>query len=60
VVVVCPVCGEKLEGEKAVAAHEHEIPLAWEDAGAGFECPICDARFDTEEELVAHEATAHP
>jgi hypothetical protein len=55
--VRCPVCGEELEGERAVRDHEHEVPAAWQGAGAGFECPECGARFDEQEELVAHQAT---
>jgi predicted RNA-binding Zn-ribbon protein involved in translation (DUF1610 family) len=58
--VTCPVCGEELEGREAVDAHEHEVPIAFEDAGAGFQCPTCGRWFDTEEALVAHEATVHP
>jgi predicted RNA-binding Zn-ribbon protein involved in translation (DUF1610 family) len=59
VTVTCPVCGAELEGREAIEAHEHEIPLAWEDAGAGFQCPTCGEWFSSEEELVVHEATVH-
>jgi len=58
VTVTCPVCGKELERDQ-IAEHEHEIPIGWEEAGAGFECPIDHQLFDTEEELVQHEATAH-
>ncbi len=58
-VVTCPVCGEELEGVEAIEAHDHEVPIPWEEAGAGFECPTCGRRFDSEEDLVKHEATGH-
>ena len=57
--VTCPICGEELEGREAIAAHDHEVPVPWEDAGAGFECPACGRAFDAEEHLVAHQATEH-
>jgi transcription initiation factor IIE alpha subunit len=57
--VTCPICGEELEGPEAIAAHDHEVPVSWEDAGAGFECPSCGRSFDSEEHLVAHQATEH-
>ena len=57
--VTCPICGEELTTDADVRAHEHELPRAWENTGAGFDCPECGARFDEEEELVAHQATAH-
>jgi C4-type Zn-finger protein len=53
----CPVCGEVLETEEEMDAHDHEIPLELRNAGAGFSCPICGAEFDTAEHLVEHEAT---
>ncbi len=55
----CPICGEELEGREAIAAHDHEMPIPWEDSGAGFECPTCREWFDTEENLVKHQAAAH-
>jgi uncharacterized C2H2 Zn-finger protein len=58
--VRCPVCGESFETDLELEQHEHELPEAWEGAGAGFECPTCGAMFSEEEELVAHQATAHP
>jgi hypothetical protein len=58
-VVTCPVCGEQLEGRDAIEQHEHEIPVSWEDSGAGFQCPTCGRWFDEEDRLVEHEATAH-
>jgi uncharacterized C2H2 Zn-finger protein len=57
--VRCPVCGESFETVRDLELHEHEVPEAWEGAGAGFECPTCGAAFSEEEELVAHQATAH-
>jgi predicted RNA-binding Zn-ribbon protein involved in translation (DUF1610 family) len=57
--VTCPICGEELEGQEAIAAHDHEVPVPWQDAGAGFECPSCGRAFDSEEHLVAHQATEH-
>jgi predicted RNA-binding Zn-ribbon protein involved in translation (DUF1610 family) len=55
--VKCPVCGEVLETEEEMDAHDHEIPLALRNAGAGFTCPICGEEFDSAEHLVEHEAT---
>jgi C2H2 type zinc finger protein len=57
--VTCPICGEELEGPEAISAHDHEVPVPWQDAGAGFECPGCGRSFDSEEHLVAHQATEH-
>lgn len=57
--VTCPICGEELEGREAIAAHDHEVPVPWEEAGAGFECPTCGRAFDAEEHLVGHQATEH-
>lgn len=57
--VTCPICGEELDGPEAIAAHDHEVPVPWEDSGAGFECPTCGRSFDSEEHLVAHQATDH-
>jgi len=53
--VKCPVCGEELEGREAIAAHDHEMPLPWEESGAGFECPVCHRWFDSQEHLVEHQ-----
>ncbi|MFB3738953.1 MAG: hypothetical protein ACE14W_08310 [Candidatus Velamenicoccus archaeovorus] len=39
--------------------HDHEMPAAWEESGAGFSCPTCGAGFDSEEDLVAHQAMGH-
>lgn len=58
--VRCPVCGETFETDRELEEHEHDLPDAWEGAGAGFECPECGAMFSEEEALVAHQATAHP
>jgi hypothetical protein len=57
--VTCSVCGEVLHSDAEVADHQHEIPLAWENAGAGFECPICRLWFDSEDDLMKHQATGH-
>jgi rubredoxin len=57
--VTCPICGEALDGEEAIAAHDHEVPIPWEDAGPGFECPVCGRWFDSEEHLVEHEGNEH-
>jgi predicted RNA-binding Zn-ribbon protein involved in translation (DUF1610 family) len=57
--VRCPVCGEELESEAGLDAHDHEVPVIVERAGAGFACPTCGRQFDGEEELVAHEAEGH-
>jgi endogenous inhibitor of DNA gyrase (YacG/DUF329 family) len=55
--VKCPVCGEVLETQEDIDAHDHEIPPVIEHAGAGFPCPICGQEFDSAEQLVEHEAT---
>ncbi len=55
----CPVCGQELEDEEDLRAHEHELPSAWQETGAGFACPTCGAEFDDEEALISHEATVH-
>lgn len=57
--VRCPVCGEELADETELAHHDHEIPAAWHESGAGFTCPTCGAEFDSEEALIEHEATGH-
>jgi uncharacterized C2H2 Zn-finger protein len=57
--VTCPVCGEVLETREQVEAHDHEVPIPWEHAGAGVECPICGRLFDSEEDLVEHQAKDH-
>jgi predicted RNA-binding Zn-ribbon protein involved in translation (DUF1610 family) len=54
--VMCPTCGEALETDEEMDAHDHEIPLALRHGGAGFNCPICGAEFDSAEGLVEHEA----
>ena len=58
--VRCSVCGETFKTDQELEAHEHDLPDAWEGAGAGFECPECGAMLSEEEALVAHQATAHP
>ena len=57
--VTCPICGDEFETDEQLAAHDHEMPVAWEDAGAGFECPDCGARFDAQEHLIEHQAAGH-
>ena len=54
--VRCPVCGEELETDEEMDAHDHEIPVAMRHAGPGFPCPICGRSFDAEEHLVEHMA----
>jgi uncharacterized C2H2 Zn-finger protein len=56
----CPVCGEAFETDAEFEQHEHDLPDAWRNTGAGFTCPACGAMFSEQEELVAHEGTAHP
>lgn len=55
----CPICGAELATDDEIREHEHDMPRAWENAGAGFQCPTCGEMFDEEDELVAHQATAH-
>jgi predicted RNA-binding Zn-ribbon protein involved in translation (DUF1610 family) len=57
--MTCPVCGETFEDDEKVRNHDHEMPIAWQNSGAGFQCPVCGAMVDEEEDLIAHEAAAH-
>jgi hypothetical protein len=57
--VRCPVCGEELDSKEALAGHDHEVPVPWEDGGAGYTCPECGVRFDSEEHLIEHQALGH-
>ena len=57
--VRCLVCGEELETDEEMDAHDHEIPVALRNAGSGFPCPICGGSFDAEEHLVEHMALEH-
>jgi uncharacterized C2H2 Zn-finger protein len=57
--VKCPICGDEFETDEQLAEHDHEMPIPWQDSGAGFECPDCGAMFDQQEDLVAHQAQTH-
>jgi CRISPR/Cas system-associated protein Cas10 (large subunit of type III CRISPR-Cas system) len=52
----CQACGRILRSDDEIEEHEHEVILALEHAGAGFECPICHEEYDTAENLVVHES----
>ena len=57
--VTCPVCGDEFEDDEQFAAHDHEMPVPWENSGPGFQCPECGEIFDAEEHLIEHQAAGH-